>query len=39
MIIENRIEEILDYLENFPDGVISDCLRKEVEYLEKRRPW
>lgn len=39
MIIEDRIEEILDYLENFPDGAISDCLMAELEYLEKRRPW
>lgn len=39
MIIEDRIEEIMEYLECFPDGPIADCLRKELEFLEKRRSW
>ena len=34
---EARLEELLEYLENFPDGAMSPAVRSEVEYLEYLR--
>lgn len=32
---EERLNELLEYIENFPDGAVSDCVRHEVERLQE----
>ena len=33
--VEARICELEQYLEYFPEGLISDCARKELAYLKE----
>lgn len=33
--LDERIEELNEYLSNFPDGIIADFARKELAQLEK----
>lgn len=35
-----RIEVLLEYLSNFPDGLFADCARNELEQLENlQKDW
>lgn len=36
---EARLEELREYVKNFPDGIIADCCMNEIAHLEeiKRR--
>lgn len=33
-IQEARLEELREYINNFPEGLIADSIRKEILYLE-----
>lgn len=31
---EARLEELREYIKNFPEGLIADCAKKEIAHLE-----
>lgn len=33
-IVNDRLEELYAYLQNFPEGKIASCVKNEIEYLE-----
>ena len=30
----NRLKELYEYITNFPEGIMADAARNEIEYLE-----
>lgn len=33
-IVNDRLEELYSYLQNFPESKIASCVKNEIEYLE-----
>lgn len=33
-IVNDRLEELYAYLQNFPESKIAPCVKNEIEYLE-----